>query len=123
MIPLLLAVDADAVPYGQVATIVGAMSAAILALCTVVGVLWKRDVKRETDRTAREKEMAALARSDGVELTRALAATSERMEKLVAKIEQSDEQRSAIGSEMLREIEKLREKMDEVLDTIEKCNR
>lgn len=121
MIPLLA--EADTVPYGQVATIVGALVAAIGALCTVIFVLWRRDVAREKAALDREKEIGTLMRSDGVTTTGALVTTTTAMKDLVAKIEQSDDQRAAIGSEVRAAVTALSEKLDDVIRTVERCNR
>lgn len=116
MTPLLAEETMPALPWPYVIAVCTALVAPII-------VLWRRDVGREADRMAREKEMAVQARSDGVEVTRALAAAAERMGALVTTIEQSDTQRAAIGSDIRAEIENIREKLDDVLDTIEKCTR
>lgn len=113
----------DTVPYSQVATIVGALVAALGVMGAVIVVLWRRDVGREKAALDREKEIGALLRSDGVTATTALVTATAKMSELATKIEASDDQRAAIGDEVRSAVAALSDKMEDVVDTVRRCTR
>lgn len=118
-----LLAEGDTIPYSQAATVVGALVAAIAALCTVIVLLWRRDINRETAALEREKEIGALLRSDGVTATAALVTATGKMSDLATKIESSDDQRAAIGEEVRSAVAALSDKMEDVVDAVRRCPR
>lgn len=74
---MILLAAADDVPYGQVATIVGALVTVVLALSGAVVLLWRQSQADKADRIEREKAIGAEAKADGATIAKALADAAE----------------------------------------------
>lgn len=106
---MILLAAADDVPYGQVATIVGALVTVVLALSGAVVLLWRQSQADKADRIEREKAIGAEAKADGATIAKALAdaaeaarESTEALRAVVGRLDAAD----AVRRDAIRDIER-----------------
>lgn len=106
---MILLAAADDVPYGQVATIVGALVTVVLALASAVVLLWRQSQADKADRIEREKAIGAEAKADGATIAKALAdaaeaarESTEALRAVVGRLDAAD----AVRRDAIRDIER-----------------
>lgn len=106
---MILLAAADDVPYGQVATIVGALVTVVLALSGAVVLLWRQSQADKADRIEREKALGVEAKADGATIAKALAdaaeaarESTEALRAVVGRLDAAD----AIRRDAIRDIER-----------------
>jgi hypothetical protein len=106
----ILAVDTaiDALPWIYVVALCGSLAGAIV-------VMWRRDVARESERSAREKAIADQARADAVANSTALTIAAGNMKEatdmmrlLVSRADAADTERRAAWNSCSEKIEEIR---------------